>query len=127
MPGADPGALVNAIRHGAASCAVSYKTFARFANLDFLRREGHPAMYRISCPDNWSVSFHRSRLPSGAPVYFFVWSGIEHFFVQDEVDVAQELAHITYSKVESVPQKLLVFGPSEQSRDAQCRIPHFLV
>lgn len=91
MPGPKPGELVNAIRHGDTSRAVSYRTFAKHAELAPLRDSEHPAMYRLSCPDNWSVSFHKSELPSGAPVYFFVWSGIEHFFTEGPVDLEEEL------------------------------------
>lgn len=57
-----------------------------------MREAEHPALYRISCPDNWSISFHRSVLPPGAPVFFFVWSGIEHFFTESEVDLEKELS-----------------------------------
>jgi hypothetical protein len=92
MPGPKAGELVNAIRHHPRDRAVSYQTFARHADLAPLRASGHPAMYRISAPDNWAISFHRSRLPSGAPVYYFAWSGIEHFFVKEPVDVDAEVA-----------------------------------
>ena len=64
----------------------------RHADLKPLRAADHPAMYRISAPDNWAISFHRSALPSGQRVYYFAWSGIEHFFVDSEVDIGRELA-----------------------------------
>lgn len=69
---------------------ISYTTFARHADLAPLRAAGHPAMYRISRPDNWAIAFYRSRLPSGMPVYFFDWSRIEHVFVPSEVDLERE-------------------------------------
>lgn len=95
MPGGErAGELVNAIRNAEADRRITYATFARHADLGPLRREGHPAMYRISAPDNWSVSFHRSETPSGTPVYYFAWSGIEHFFVDRPVDVEHELGVI---------------------------------
>lgn len=71
---------------------VRYRTFARHANLQPLRQADHPAMYRISAPDNWAISFWRSRLPSGAPVYYFDWSRIEHVFVDRPVDFESEVA-----------------------------------
>lgn len=73
---------------------VTYKTFASRAELGPLREVGHPAMWRLSAPDNWAVSFHRSRLPSGIPVYYFDWSRIEHIFTPSgvDVDVAAEIA-----------------------------------
>ena len=92
MPGGDrAGEMVNAVRTHPECVKITYRTFARHANLAELREQDHPAMYRISCDDNWSVSFHRSRLPSGARVYFFVWSGIEHFFVEETPDLEVEL------------------------------------
>jgi len=56
-----------------------------------LRRENHPATYRMSCADNWAISFWRSRLPSGARVYYFDWSRIEHVFVAGEVSFDREV------------------------------------
>jgi len=92
MPGGDQaGELVNAIRDHEKSEAISYRTFVRHVDLAPLREEEHPAMYRISCDDNWSVSFHKSHLPSGARVYFFAWSAIEHFFVEEMPDLELEL------------------------------------
>lgn len=95
MPGGRyAGELVNSIRTHPADRRITYRSFARNADLRPLRADGHPAMWRISAPDNWAISFHRSRLPTGAPVYYFAWSGIEHFFVQEPVDVDAELAAI---------------------------------
>jgi len=92
MPGGcRAGELVNAIRDHPESRRVTYDTFARHVDLEPLREMGHGAMYRISAPSNWAVSFHRSRLPSGQRVYYFVWSGIEHFFVEEEPNLELEL------------------------------------
>ncbi len=63
---------------------VTYATFARWADLSQLRAEGHPAMYRVSAPDNWAISFWRSQLPTGQRVYYFAWSRIEHIFLDPE-------------------------------------------
>jgi hypothetical protein len=91
MPGGDrAGEMVNAIKDHPEEMDVSYGTFARHADLKPLRAQDHPAMYRISCDDNWAISFHRSRLPSGRRVYYFAWSGIEHFFVEEEPDLEAE-------------------------------------
>lgn len=63
---------------------ISYTTFARNADLGPMREEDHPAMYRISRPDNWAVSFYKSELPNGDPVYFFDWSRMEYIFVDPD-------------------------------------------
>jgi hypothetical protein len=62
---------------------ITYKTFAKYADLGPLREEDHPAMYRISSPENWAISFHSAELPSGAPLWYFDWSRMEHLFVTD--------------------------------------------
>jgi len=48
-------------------------------------------MYRISCKDNWAISFWRSEIPSGVQVYYFDWSRIEHIFVDRDVTGVSEL------------------------------------
>ncbi len=63
---------------------ISYRTFTQRVNLDPLREEDHPAMWRISAPDNWSVSFYKSKLPNGDPIYVLDWKGIDHIFVDPE-------------------------------------------
>ncbi len=60
---------------------ITYKTFAKHADLSRLRAQDHPAMWRISAPDNWAISFWKSQLPSGRPIYYFDWSRIEHVFI----------------------------------------------
>lgn len=78
----------------ARSRPITYATFARNVDLDELRAQGHPAMYRISAPGNWTVTFSKAQLPSGRPVYYFTWSGIEHVFVDpnDPPDRQLEIA-----------------------------------
>jgi len=69
---------------------ITYPTFARKADLSELRAMDHPSLYRISSPSNWAISFHKSRTPSGIPVYYYRWSGIEHMFTPDEPDMNNE-------------------------------------
>ena len=63
---------------------ITYQTLARNVDLEPLRSQNHPAMYRISSPDNWAISFYKSRLPNGDPIYFFDWSRIEHIFIDPD-------------------------------------------
>lgn len=63
---------------------ITYKTFARNVNLEPLREMDHPALYRMSAPDNWAISFYKSKLPNGQPIYYFDWSRIEHIFLDPE-------------------------------------------
>jgi hypothetical protein len=88
--GMQDGDLVNDLK--SRGVQVSYSTFARKADLAELRRGGHPAMWRASAPDNWSISFWQTTMPSGAPVLYFAWSGIEHFFVDRPTDLDAEVA-----------------------------------
>jgi hypothetical protein len=87
-----PGEFVQYIADPDRTTQVTYRTFARQADLAPLRRQDHPAMYRISAPDNWAISFWRSQLPSGQTIYFFDWSRIEHVFVDRPVDLAHEMS-----------------------------------
>jgi len=91
---------VNYITDRVRSEEIAYATFARNVNLREMRDEDHPAMYRISAPDNWTISFHKSRLPSGKLIYYFLWSGIEHVFVGSEdwpdFDEEHRLAEMEY-------------------------------
>jgi hypothetical protein len=87
-----PGELVQHISDSDRSQQVTYETFARHVDLTKMREEGHPAMYRISCKDNWAISFWQSQLPSGRKIYYFDWSRIEHVFVDEDVDLERELA-----------------------------------
>ena len=86
--GMQDGDLVNDLKSRGEQ--ISYSTFVRKADLGPLRRGGHPAMYRVSAPDNWSISFWKTTMPSGAPVLYFAWSGIEHFFVDRPTDLDAE-------------------------------------
>ncbi len=86
-----PGELVQYIADPDRNTKLTYRAFARQADLEPLRAADHPAMYRISAPDNWAISFWRSELPSGQKIYFFDWSRIEHVFVDREVDLDREM------------------------------------
>lgn len=86
-----PGELIQFLTNCERAVRVTYGTFARHADLRPLREEGHPAMYRISCKDNWAISFWRSEIPSGVQVYYFDWSRIEHIFVDRDVTGVSEL------------------------------------
>ena len=85
------GEIIHYITDPDRSVAISYQTFVKYADLAPLRKAGHPAMYRISAPDNWAISFHKSELPSGMPIVYFDWSRIEHVFAPEGVD--QELEY----------------------------------
>lgn len=78
------GSIIHFITDPVRSTEITYRTFAQNVNLAAMRQENHPAMYRVSCPDNWSISFHRSALPNGQRIYYFNWSRIEHIFVDPE-------------------------------------------
>lgn len=87
-----PGELVQHLVDDDRCRQVTYATFARHVDLSGLRAEGHPATYRMSCEDNWAISYWRSRLPSGQEVWYFDWSRIEHVFVAEPVDLERETA-----------------------------------
>ena len=86
-----PGELVQYITDSKRAQKITYQTFARYADLTEFREGDHPAMYRISAPDNWAISFWKSTLPSGQPTYYFDWSRFEHFFVDETVDLELEM------------------------------------
>ena len=73
---------------------ITYDAFSRNVDLSELRARNHPGLYRISRPDNWAISFYKSKLPSGRPVYYFTWSRVEHIFVDpdDRPDRRQEIS-----------------------------------
>jgi hypothetical protein len=75
------GEIIHYITDPDRSKRITYQTFARNVNLDYLREIDHPALYRMSAPDNWAISFYKSKLPNGCPIYYFYWSRIEHIFV----------------------------------------------
>ena len=89
------GELVQYLTDSERAVRITYSTFARYADLEAMRKQNHPAMYRISCANNWSISFWKSRLPSGTLVYYFDWSRIEHVFVDREIDMKDELDLLT--------------------------------
>lgn len=84
------GDLVRFITDDSRCTQISYRTFTRHVDLSPLRQQKHPAAWRISAPTNWAVSFWRSVFPSGAPVYYFDWSRIEHFFIDRHINYTQE-------------------------------------
>ena len=75
------GEIIDYINDPDRAVEITYKTFAKHVDLAPLREQDHPAMWRISSPDNWAVSFYRSSLPNGDRIYFFDWSRIEHIFI----------------------------------------------
>lgn len=77
------GPLIHYITAPGVSRRISYSTFAKHVDLSPLREQDHPALYRISAPSNWAISFWRSELPSGRRLYYFDWSRMEHLFVRD--------------------------------------------
>ncbi len=89
----DPGVsgeLIHFITDDDVSRKITYQTFAKYADLAPLRDDDHPAMYRIAAPDNWTISFYKSQLPSGEPIVYFYWSRIEHVFAPGLVDLREE-------------------------------------
>lgn len=89
------GELVRYLTDSDRAEQITYGTFARHVDLAQMRKQEHPAMYRISCPDNWAISFWKSRLPSGTLIYYFDWSRIEHIFVDREISMKKELELLT--------------------------------
>lgn len=89
------GELVHFLTDSDRAVQITYDTFARHVDLKPMRDEDHPAMYRISCKDNWAISFWKSKLPSGVLVFYFDWSRIEHIFVDRDVDLEKELELLT--------------------------------
>lgn len=87
-----PGEIVRYLVDHDRTERIRYTTFSRHADLEQMRADEHPATYRMSCKDNWAISFWRSRLPSGKLVYYFDWSRIEHVFVDSGVNLERELA-----------------------------------
>lgn len=83
-PDFSSGEIIHYITDPDRSTSVTYNTFAKHVDLGPLRAQDHPAMYRISAPSNWAISFHKSKLPNGQPIYYFDWSRIEHIFIDPE-------------------------------------------
>jgi hypothetical protein len=83
-PDMPSGQIIHYITDPDRSKEITYQTFARNVDLAPLREQNHPAMYRISASDNWAISFHKSKLPTGQTIYYFDWSRIEHIFVDPE-------------------------------------------
>lgn len=89
------GELIRYLTDSERAVRITYGTFARHADLEEMRKQEHPATYRMSCPENWAISFWKSKLPSGTLVYYFDWSRIEHIFVDREIDLKKELELLT--------------------------------
>jgi hypothetical protein len=68
---------------------ITYQTFRRYVGREAMLDNpwGEDALYRISCADNWSRQFFKSRLPTGIPTYYLVWSRYEIYFVPGDVSV----------------------------------------
>lgn len=87
-----PGELVRFVADSDRAVRVTHGTFVRHADVASLPGgRKHDALYRVSCPDNWAISFWRSELPSGTRIYFFDWSRIEHVFVRERPDLRREM------------------------------------
>ncbi|TFH26736.1 MAG: hypothetical protein E4H00_10225 [Myxococcales bacterium] len=84
------GEIIHYITDPDRSEQISYRTFAKYADLAPMRDADHPAMYRISSPENWAISFHKSKMPSGMPIVYFDWSRIEHVFSPAPIDQRRE-------------------------------------
>lgn len=52
--------------------SVTFETFKR--NVDEVPE------YSVALKDDYAVSFHKSRLPNGKRVYYYVHSAIEHIY-----------------------------------------------
>lgn len=72
----DAGDFINFLTDNAKE--ISYRTMKK-AIPDFTQE--HPYPDGIPLSKDWSVSFWKSRTPSGIPVYFFDHSSIEFIFV----------------------------------------------
>ena len=83
-----PEDFINYIRDDVRAEGVSYRWFAKHADL------GEFKGWRLS--KDWHVAFYKTQAPSGLPVIYFVHSGIEHVFVPrdraHEFDAARENA-----------------------------------
>jgi len=78
------GEIIWYITYPIRSQKIAYSTFTKQVDLDDMREINHPALYRISCKDNWQIAFFKSQLPLGDPIFYFKWSGIEHIFTASD-------------------------------------------
>jgi len=76
------GEIIHYITDPIRSQKITYPTFSKQVELSGMRAINHPALYRISCKDNWQVAFFKSQLPLGEIIFYFKWSGIEHIFCE---------------------------------------------
>jgi hypothetical protein len=108
------GPVIHYITDDTRKRRITYETFRKVADLDELRREDHPALWRIADPTNWArPAFFKSKLPSGKTVYYFDWSRMEHLFVERprSFDLLEEdrLARGAKQKLSAVPEDPTVF------------------
>jgi hypothetical protein len=80
-PGADIQRMVDGARD------ISRTTFLKHVNRENLREieamlcySEHPSQ-GLTMAGDWHVSYHRGKF-CGMPVYYFVWSAIEHIFMR---------------------------------------------
>ena len=74
---------------------ITYRTFRRYVSRVQLLRNpwGEDPLWRISSPENWSVSFWKTTLPSGVKLVYMVWSGYEIYFIEPrapQIDIPKE-------------------------------------
>ena len=65
---------------------VTYDTRVRHVDLDQLNQFKQSVGYGrwesgLTMKNDWHISYHRSRTPSGRTVYYFVWSHMEYVYV----------------------------------------------
>lgn len=67
---------------------VTYRTFSDNVGegkQDFEESAG----FRLS--DKWFYGYYKSKLPSGIPIYYLAWSGVEHIFTESgKINVGKE-------------------------------------
>ena len=78
-----------------AATEITYRTFRKYVSRTELLKNpwGKDALWRISYPDNWSVSFGRTKTPSGVKLVYLSWGGYEIYFVDPsapEIDIEDE-------------------------------------
>lgn len=65
---------------------ISYNTFIKAVNKNEFNiickylGYSNDSKEGLHIKDDWAVSFYKSKLPSGQPVYYFVHSAIEYIF-----------------------------------------------
>jgi len=81
---------------GQPDCDISYRTFAKWAVEGTARWFHEDVCSRCgSLSTDPYISFHKSVTPSGIPVVFFKWSGIEFIFMPEDDARTWDLAKET--------------------------------